>query len=70
MSLIMWGDCMDEELSLDAQFDLLVEQKIALWDKIKDIPDAFERENTSEWEQIRKIDEQLLVLDAQIKGGR
>jgi len=51
---------------LQQQFDDLTEQKVALWESIKG-NNLYER--TSEWQEIRELDNKLLELRSKIEGG-
>jgi ABC-type uncharacterized transport system ATPase subunit len=58
-----------EGATLQHQFDVLTQQKVELWNQIKDMPD-YEFERTEQWKKIVELDKQLLELDQKIKGGK
>jgi len=65
----MWGDDLEEEQTIEQQFETLTQQKVALWEQVKAMPN-YEFEQTPQWTQIRELDARLLTLDQQIKGGK
>jgi hypothetical protein len=72
MSLIMWGEFMEE---LKQQFDELTERKKAIWATLTDrlahddIYYGYAHEKEPEWKEIVELDRKLIALSAQIKGG-
>lgn len=64
----MWGDDLEEEQTLEQEFEALTQQKVALWEQVKHMPN-YEFESTPQWAQIRELDAQLLTLDQKIKEG-